>query len=65
MQKKIKINHLKIIKKIEIIRKKNNTNWMDILRVAYQYAPNRTAKIISRIYKEDKNISMLTNLLCK
>ena len=28
-------NYLKIISEIEKVRKKNNKNWMDILRVAF------------------------------
>jgi len=64
-KKKLKKNYLKIIKQIENIRKKNNVNWMNILRVAYKHAPMETAKIISGIYKKDENISKLTNLLCK
>ena len=31
---------LRIIDKIEAVRKKNNANWMDILRLAYKNSPN-------------------------
>ena len=63
MKKKNK--YLKIIDQIEKIRKKNNVNWMDILRVAYSSNPKKTASIISKIYKEDKNISKLAKKLTK
>ena len=58
-----KKNFNKIINDIEKIRKKNNTNWMDILRVAFKYSPNETARIISQIYKEDSKISKLSKKL--
>ncbi len=63
MKKKNK--YLKIIDQIEKVRKKNNVNWMDILRVAYSSNPKKTASIISKIYKEDKNISKLAKKLTK
>jgi hypothetical protein len=46
--KKIKTvkHYFKIISRIENIRKKNNKNWMDILRTAFKYAPKNTAKIM-------------------
>ena len=33
-----------IINKIEIIRSKNNKNWMDLLRLAFKYAPKEAKK---------------------
>ena len=60
-----KNKYLKIIDQIEKVRKKNNVNWMDILRVAYSSNPKKTASIISKIYKEDKNISKLAKKLTK
>ena len=45
MKKKNKSkNYLEIISQIENIRKKNNINWMDILRIAFKYNPKATAK---------------------
>ena len=64
MKKKFKkYNYIKLIKKIENIRKKNNSNWMDILKIAFKYAPEETAKTMAQIYKEDSNISKLTKKL--
>ncbi len=60
-----KNKYLKIIDQIEKVRKKNNVNCMDILRVAYLSNPKKTAGIIANIYKEDKNISKLAKKLTK
>ena len=62
---KKKENFYSIINKIEKARKKNNVNWMDILRVAYLSNPKKTAGIIAKIYREDKNISKLAKKLTK
>ncbi len=65
LMKKIKkkINYQKIIKRIENIRKKNNTNWMDILRIAFKFSPKETAKVMSQIYIEDNKIAKLSKKL--
>ena len=57
--------YLKIISQIERIRKNNNTNWMDILRTSFTKAPKRTAKIMSKIYNDDRKISKLAKKLAK
>ena len=54
---------LNLIDRIEKIRKKNNSNWMDILRIAYKYAPNETSKVMKNIYKSDSEISKLVKKL--
>jgi hypothetical protein len=56
-------NYLKIISEIEKVRKKNNKNWMDILRLAFKNNPKAASKILSSIYKEDKKISTLAKQL--
>ena len=56
-------NYLKIIKKIEKIRKKNNVNWMNILRLAFKLDPKNAAKIMKKINYDDKKISNLLNKL--
>ena len=63
--KKIKkrINYLKIISQIESIRKKNNVNWMNILRIAFKYSPKTTARVMSKIYIDDQRISSLVKKL--
>jgi hypothetical protein len=57
--------YLKIISKIESVRKNNNKNWMDILRTSFRYAPKKTAKIMSKIYSDDTSISKLAKKLAK
>ena len=54
-----KNNYLKIIKEIEKVRSKNNVNWMDILRLAFKYAPLEASKLMKKINYQDKRISRL------
>ncbi len=61
--KKTNKKYLNIISKIENIRKKNNTNWMNILRIAFNYNPRKTAVVMSKIYKDDQKISELVKEL--
>jgi hypothetical protein len=56
-------NYLKIISQIESIRKKNNVNWMNILRIAFKYSPKAAAKVMSKIYIDDQKISSLVKKL--
>ncbi len=58
-----KKNYLKIISKIEKVRKNNNVNWMNILRIAFKSNPKQAAKIMSKIYSDDKKISDLVKKL--
>jgi len=58
-----KNNYLLAIDKIEKIRSKNNINWMNILRVAFKYAPKESAKIMNKINKDDGKISKLLKTL--
>ena len=55
MKKKIKY-YLDVIDKIENTRKKNNFNWMNILRIALKNAPEETLKVMKRINKADSQI---------
>jgi hypothetical protein len=57
--------YLKIINKIENIRKKNNVNWMNILRLAFRKSPNEAVKIMSLIYRDDASITKLVKKLSK
>ena len=58
-------NYIKVIKKIENIRKKNNVNWMNLLRLAFKHSPKQAAKIMSNIYIDDAKISKLVKKLSK
>ena len=55
--------YLRIIKQIENIRKKNNVNWMNILRLAFKKSPKSAAKIMSKIYIDDDKITQLVRKL--
>ena len=57
--------YLKIIQQIENVRKKNNSNWMDILRIAFKNSPDESAKIMREIYFQDKKIGILSKKLSK
>ena len=58
-----KKNYLQIISKIEKIKKNNNVNWMNILRIAFKSNPKQAAQIMSKIYSDDKKISDLVKKL--
>ena len=60
-----KNNYLKIIDEIEKVRKTNNINWMDILRIAFKYAPEEAKNLMEKINKEDKKVSILLKKLTK
>ena len=55
----------KIINKIENIRKKNNKNWMNLLRLAFKLDPKSSGRILSKITQHDRSISALTKKLQK
>ena len=59
----MKKNYKKIIDKIESARKKNNKNWMDILRIAFENNPRAASKVFAKIYTDDKQISNLAKKL--
>ena len=58
-----KKDYSKIIDKIEKIRGKNNTTWMNIVKIAFKHSPEETAKVISKIYRYDQKISDLVKKL--
>ncbi len=55
----------KIINSIENVRKKNNKNWMDLLRLAFKENPKETSKILSKILSKDQMLIKLANKLKK
>lgn len=61
----MKNKYEKIIDQIEKIRGKNNINWMNILRVAFEHNPKKSALIMSKIYQDDSRISKLAKKLTK
>ena len=55
----------KKISQIENTRKKNNKNWMDLLRLSFRYNPIEAKKILKEIFKEDKRVNRLLKELLK
>ena len=56
-------DYLKIIDEIEKVRAKNNINWMDLLRIAFTYAPEEAKALMKKIDHEDNRISELVKKL--
>ena len=67
MKKKTNNYHIysKIISQIENARKKNNKNWMDLLRVGFRYNPRLSKKIVRQIFNDDRRINKLVKKLIK
>ena len=55
----------KIFKQIENVRKKNNKNWMSILKLAYDVRPKETVKILNQIIVKDSQLIKLAKILNK
>jgi len=58
-----KNNYLQTIDKIENIRKGNNVNWMNILRIAFKYSPLETSAVFKDISVNDNQINKLSKKL--
>lgn len=58
-----KKNYSKIINQIQKIRSKNNVNWMNILKLAFDLDPKKTSIIMKKINYDDKKISKLLSKL--
>tara|TARA_B100000989_G_scaffold287914_1_gene258038 strand:- start:12163 stop:12348 length:186 start_codon:yes stop_codon:yes gene_type:complete len=58
-----KKNYNLIIDKISKAREKNNKNWMNLLKIAFESDPNNTKKIMRNINSQDKKISNLVKKL--
>lgn len=58
-----KMTDLEIINKVEQIRKGNNVNWMDLVRLAFEIAPDRARPIFKKINESDGEISKLLDQL--
>lgn len=46
-----------IIDQIEAARRNNNSNWMEILRIAMKHAPAETKAVLRQIEAQDRYIS--------
>ena len=56
-------HYLKIIDEIELVRTRNNVNWMDVLRLAFTHAPDEAKELMKKIDPEDSRISELVKQL--
>ena len=54
-----KKNYKIILKKIENVRKKNNVNWMTILKIALEHNRKQTLSVMKKIHQKDSQISKL------
>ena len=54
-----------VINAIEKIRSKNNKNWMNLMRLAFKFAPKESAALVKKINQHDKKISELLKKLEK
>ena len=59
MKKKNYKFYLTFINQIEKTRKKNNKNWMDLLRLSFKSNPDEAKIILREIFSEDKKINKL------
>jgi hypothetical protein len=59
MEKDRTEHYLKIIDEVERVRTRNNVNWMDVLRLAFRYAPDEAKGLMKKINQEDDRISAL------
>lgn len=57
------INEMELVEKIQIIRSRNNINWMALLKLALKYAPEETKEVMRDIQKCDGEINELTKQL--
>jgi hypothetical protein len=57
--------YLEIIDEVEKVRTKNNINWMDILRIAFQANPQKALRCMKRINSQDSQISRLMKKLTR
>ena len=61
----MKKNYNIIINQIQKVRSKNNVNWMNILKLAFELNSKKASQIMKKINYDDKKISSLLNKLSK
>ena len=59
----MKKNYKKIIDQIQKVRSKNNVNWMNILKLAFELDSQKASKIMKKINYDDKKIHNLLKKL--
>lgn len=56
-------NDMSLIDQIEQIRARNNTHWMNLVRLAFELAPERARSIMQEIARLDGEVRRLTQEL--
>lgn len=56
---------IEVIDAIQSKRAENNRNWMDLVRLAIEVAPDRAKEIMRRIHAKDAEISELAGKLAE
>ncbi len=60
-----KRSDFEILDEVEMVRSKNNVNWMDILRLAFTHAPEEARELMGKINAHDHKISSLLGELAQ
>lgn len=58
-------NTADLIDAMESIRTKNNVNWMDLVRLAFEVDPVRAKSIVRQIVENDRHIANILEQLAK
>ncbi len=58
-------NAAEVLTQIQEARARNNVNWMDLSRLAFEVAPERAKEIFARITSEDEKILGLSKQIAK
>ena len=59
----MKKNYNKIINQIQKVRSKNNVNWMNHLKLAFELDPKKASEIMKKVNYDDKRVSDLVKKL--
>ncbi len=54
-----------LINQIEKIRKKNNKNWMDLLRISFRHNPKEAKIILKNIFADDQRINKIVKKIIR
>ena len=57
--------YLSKINQIEKTRRKNNKNWMDLLRLSFKHNSETTKRIVRDIFIQDKRINQIVKKLLR
>ena len=59
----MKKNYNKIMNQIQKVRSKNNVNWMNLLKLAFELDPKKASEIMKKVNYDDKRVSDLVKKL--